>query len=335
MPKFLQRFLPKRKSDQPFKKATAEDLYYCYRLLLQREPDEGSWNVWHKLITNQTVTIQMLVDLFLYSDEFKKLQEEAFKLQLIKLENFNIYIRKNDFFIGAVIANTQNYEPYVTNEVQRLLQPGMVFIDVGANIGYFTLLAAALVGPTGKVYAFEPNPDNCRMIEMSIEANGFENIQLFPYAVAEARQSFNLDVGGANSNGRIIDFSPEAVPGQGTPMLIEAVTLDETLADLERVDLIKLDIEGAEPRAWQGMQQIIGRFRPILVFEFSPELIRVTSHSLADSFLDEIIGSQYDLFILERFKDKSERPQSAQQILHAHAHSGLSHLDLVAIPRKS
>jgi FkbM family methyltransferase len=239
----------------------------------------------------------------------------------------------NDFFIGAVIANTKDYEPYVTTEVRRLLEPGMVFIDIGANIGYFAMLAAALVGPGGKVYAFEPNPDNCKMIEMSREANGFENIKLYQNAVAEAKQRFNLDVGGTNSNGRIIDFSPDAVAGQATPILVEAVVLDETLPDLERVDVVKLDIEGAEPRAWQGMQNIINKFRPVLVFEFSPELIPITSHVTAESFLDEIIGQQYDIFILERFKEKSREPQTKRQILEAHANSGLTHLDMVAVPR--
>jgi len=333
--KFLQRFLPKGKKDQPFKKATVEDLYYCYRLLLQREPDEEGWNYWYKLVTNYSVSIQMLVDDFLYREEFKKLQEEAFKPRLVELDDFKIYVRKNDFFIGAVIANTRNYEPYVTDEVRRLLKPGMVFIDIGANIGYFSLLAAALVGRTGKVYAFEPNPDNCRMFEKSVEVNGFENIELFPYAVAEAGQTFNLDVGGTNSNGRIIDFSPQAVPGQATPLSIEAVVLDEALPDLERVDVIKLDIEGAEPRAWQGMQQIVNKFRPALVFEFSPELIPITSHISAESFLDEILGREYDLYILERFKEKSDRPQTKVQILGACARPGQTHLDLVAIPRKS
>lgn len=333
--KFMERFLPKGKKDQPFNKATVDDLYYCYRLLLQREPDEAGWNYWHKLVTNYSISIQMLVDDFLYREEFQKLQEEAFKPRLVELEDFKIYVRKNDFFIGAVIANTRSYEPYVTDEVRQLLKPGMVFIDIGANIGYFALLAATLVSPTGRVYAFEPNPDNCQMFEKSIKANGFDNIQLFPYAVAEAQQAFNLDVGGTNSNGRIIDFSSQAVPGQAAPRRVEAVVLDDILPNLERVDVIKLDIEGAEPRAWQGMQQIVNRFRPVLVFEFSPELIPITSHVTAESFLDEIIGCRYDLYILERFQEKSDRPQTKAQILEACAKPGQTHLDLLGIPRKS
>jgi FkbM family methyltransferase len=332
MNKFIEKILPNRKKERPFQKATVEDLRYCYRLILQREPDEAGWKDWYQLITKHNINIQMLVNGFLYSEEFHRLQEAAFRLQLIELDDFKIYIRQNDYFIGAVIADTKNYEPYVTNEIRRLLKPGHVFIDIGANIGYFTLLAAALVSTPGKVFAFEPNPDNCDMIEKSVEANGFDNIRLFPFAVAEAAQTFNLDVGGTNSNGRIIDFSPEAVPGQAPPRLVEAVVLDETLPDLARVDVIKLDIEGAEPRAWQGMQSLVRQFRPVLVFEFSPELIRVTSHIPAESFLDEIIAHHYDLFILERFQKKSSQPQTIPQIMAAHAQSGLTHLDLVAIP---
>ncbi len=331
--KLLKHFFPKRKKDQPFQRATINDIYYCYRLLLRREPDEAGWNDWYKLVTDHNVTIQMLVDGFLYNNEFIQNQKEAFKPRLVELDDFKIYIRQNDFFIGAVIANTKTYEPYVTDEIRRLLKPSMVFIDIGANIGYFAMMAASMVGPTGKVYAFEPNPDNCQMIERSIEANGFENIHLFQNAVAEAKQSFNLDVGGTNSNGRIIDFSPEAIPGQAEPILVEAVVLDEALTNLERVDVIKLDIEGAEPRAWQGMQQIVKKFRPILVFEFSPDLIQVTSHVTAESFLDEIINQHYDLYILERTKDKSSQSQTKQQILKTHAASGQTHLDLVAIPK--
>jgi FkbM family methyltransferase len=328
----LRKIVPGKKSGKPFSRATVDDLYYCYRLLLQREPDEGGWNDWHKLITNHTVSIQMLVDGFLYSQEFRNLQEEAFRPVLVDLERWKMYVRRNDFFIGAVIAREKSYEPYVTAEIDRLLKPGDIFVDIGANIGYFTLLAAAVVGEEGHVYAFEPNPDNCELLERSIIENGFANISLFPNAVAEAEQSFNLDVGGTNSNGRIIDFSPQAVPGQYPPLLVEAVVLDKVLADVERINLIKIDIEGAEPRAWQGMRQLIARHRPTLVLEFSPDLIRVTSHVTGESFLDDILDHNYQIRILERTQARSSGPQSRQQIMDNHARSGLTHLDLVAYP---
>ena len=127
----------------------------------------------------------MLVDGFLHSEEFRRLQEEGFRPVLVELDTFKMYVRRNDFYVGAVIANTKSYEPYVAAEIERLLKPADVFVDLGANIGYFTLLAATLIGPEGQVHAFEPNRDNCELVKRSIEANGFANIRLYPTAVAE------------------------------------------------------------------------------------------------------------------------------------------------------
>src|SRR5690606_15185214 len=120
----------------------------------------------------------------------------------------------------AIASGQDNYEPHVTAEVRRLLQPGMTFVDVGANIGYFALLAASLVGAQGKVIAFEPNLENCELLRRSIAANGFDDfVHVHPYAVAEKAQFFTLDVG-TSSNGRIIDFTPQAVPGINPPRMV-------------------------------------------------------------------------------------------------------------------
>jgi FkbM family methyltransferase len=333
MRRILSRLFATKNSRQtPFAIATEEDLYYCYRLILRREPDEPGWNQYKELLKQQ-VSIQMLVDGFLHSSEFRRLQEEGFRPRLVALDRFQMFVRPNDFFVGAVIANDKVYEAYVTDEIGRLLQTGMVFVDIGANIGYFTLLAAVLVGPEGRVIAFEPNPDNCDLLQQSIAANGFDNISLHPYAVAESEQEFQLDVGGTSSNGRVIDFSSQAVPGDGPPRLIRAVALDHFLVDEPRIDVIKMDIEGAEPRALQGMEQIIARHRPVLITEFSPHLIEVTSHMAPAAFLQLLHHCGYDIFVLERDAAKSAAPQSQEQLLQAYADSGLTHLDLVAYPR--
>jgi FkbM family methyltransferase len=336
MQALIKKVWSKSKRSQAEKKlfdlATEQDLYYCYRLILRREPDEPGWNEYKKLL-NQQVSIQMLVDGFLNSSEFRALQEEGFRPRLVELDRFKMFVRLNDFFVGAVLAKDKSYEPNVTNEICRLLAPGMVFVDVGANIGYFTLLAAALVGPTGRVIAFEPNTDNCDLLKRSITANAYDNISLNSYAVAESEQEFQLDVGGTSSNGRVIDFSPQAVAGDGPLRLIKAVALDHFLAGEARIDVIKMDIEGAEPRALQGMEQIITRHRPILITEFSPQLIEVTSHITPAAFIQMIHGYGYDIFDLQRYGARSATPQSREQLLQAVAHSGLTHLDLVAYPR--
>ncbi|MCX7827376.1 MAG: FkbM family methyltransferase, partial [Verrucomicrobiae bacterium] len=104
---------------------------------------------------------------------------------LVRLPEFKIYVRLNDFGVGLPIFLRRAYEPYVTTAICRFLKPGCVFVDIGANIGYHTLMAAARVGAGGSVIAFEPNPANCALLQKSIAANGFGNIRVHPNAVAD------------------------------------------------------------------------------------------------------------------------------------------------------
>src|SRR5689334_16156257 len=83
---------------------------------------------------------------------------------LLRLGGFKLYVRLDDWAVGARIAVRRRYEPYVTAALEPLLKPGAVLVDIGANIGYYTMLAAARVSPTGKVIAFEPSAENCELI---------------------------------------------------------------------------------------------------------------------------------------------------------------------------
>src|SRR5262245_50493673 len=87
---------------------------------------------------------------------------------LLNLKEFKIYIQLNDWSVGLRIAVKRGYESHVTGTMRPLLKQGMVVLDIGANIGFYTLLAAARVGESGKVLAFEPGENNCRLIRMSL-----------------------------------------------------------------------------------------------------------------------------------------------------------------------
>lgn len=313
-----------------FNKATDEDVYYCYRLLLNREPDELGLAYWSDLVNHYEVPLQFVVDGFVHSHEFKALQAERNRPELIKLPDFKMYVRANDFFVGATIARERQYESYVARELRQLLSPGTTFVDIGANIGYFSLLAAVLINPQGRVIAFEPKPDNCELLRLSIAENDFDNIEVHIKAVADKAGTLSFSSGGADSNGRIMNDSE--VASQPFPLpTVEAVTLDEALGDLDHIDVVKMDIEGAEPRALEGMGEIIKKHRPIIITEFSPELIKVTSCVAPESFLASL-QEHYHLHILNRFTEKSREPQSIQDIMKAQAESGMTHLDLVAYP---
>lgn len=312
--------------------ATLEDVQACYRLLLGRQPDVAGWEHWSTMVMNQPVSKAFLVDSFLGSQEFKSLQDERFLPVLVELPDFKIYVHLNDAFIGAKIAHDRHYEPHVSRVLADVLSPGMTFVDVGANAGYFSLLAAAAVGPEGRVIAFEPNPVNCDLLRQSIAANEFERIvDLQPFAVAEVGGSLDFTTSGIDSNGRILGPTESSAGGEW--QTVEAVTLDDALAGRDRVDVIKIDVEGAEGRVWRGMEATVRRHRPVLLFEFSPTLLRRISDVEPADFLTGV-QALYDLYIISAQGTTAVKPDSVAAIIDRHAAGGQAHLDILAQPRQ-
>jgi len=246
---------------------------------------------------------------------------------LIRLPEFKLYVRLDDWAVGARIAVKRSYEPHVTRALGAALKHGAVLLDIGANIGYYTLFAAARTGPAGKVIAFEPSSDNCALLRMSLQANRFEHVRLYPYAVAdrEGIVGFGMD----DSNGRISQANPSASQFQ-----VQAVALDTFLKDEPRVDVIKMDIEGAESLALHGMRGLIRRHRPLLFTEFSPHGLELASASTPQGYLDQLRDLGYELFVIPRNGEIARTPQSNQQIMGHFARPGQAdHLDLIGTPR--
>jgi len=316
---------------QNFDVATEQDVYYCYRLFLNREPDPGGLKTYKDLVKYHGITLDYLTDAFLYCDELHESQEKRGQPVLVELPDFQLFVRLNDHFIGASIADNKIYEPHVTQTIRELLGPGFTFLDIGANIGYFSMLAASCLKNTGKVIAFEPVEQNRELFNLSVQANNFQNIELHPYAVSDTEQTFALEIGGRNSNSRIISVEGGSV---GKPQ-VTAVPLDNFLHDLTALDVVKIDIEGAEPLALQGMRTLIEKFRPFIVTEFSPEMITQTSQVAPITYLNLLVELGYTLEIIDDDGQKSA-PLNPQQIMaHAENTTGLAHLDLLAIPNTS
>ena len=245
---------------------------------------------------------------------------------LVKLNGFKMYVRLDDWAVGAKIAVKRQYETHVSAVVMQYLQAGSVFVDIGANIGYYSLLAATRVGKHGQVLAFEPSADNCALLKMSMLANEFDNVVVHPYAVADINGvvGFRMD----DSNGQIAQNDTT-----GYPIKVRAVTLDNFLANESRIDVIKMDIEGAEGLALHGMTQIIQRHHPIIFAEFSPNALPRISGMSGEAFLDSLIALKYNLFVLLRDKNSSSVAQDKDAIMtHFTGSNQPNHLDLLALP---
>lgn len=189
-----------------------------------------------------------------------------------RMDGFDIFVRLDDWAVGFSIALRGQYEPGVTAVFRDILKPGMTAVDVGANVGFFSLLASHCVGPTGTVIAYEPGPHNRELIQRSAQYNNF-NIQLHPAAVADkpGTAHFTFD----DSNGQITT-NPSA-----NTITVPTVTLDDHLAHLPEIHLVKIDVEGAEPLVLQGMAKLLDQHHPALVIEVFPKAIQDVSHQPA------------------------------------------------------
>jgi FkbM family methyltransferase len=191
------------------------------------------------------------------------------------------------------------YEPHLTAVFERYCRSGMTVVDVGANLGYYALLAARLVGPAGRVVALEPNSENCRLLLSSLRLGPVANVEVLPVAADEATgwAYYSTHVG---SNGGLIDDADLlSRPG----VVVPTFRLDDLVK--EPVGLLKMDVEGAEGRVVKGAKRLIEDHRPIVTTELKDEMLRrVSGTSVADylgyfarlgyapSLLDKASGSE-------------------------------------------
>ena len=132
-------------------------------------------------------------------------------LLLKQFGDFKVWLDRLDFAVSAGMIVDGHHEPHLTNFMRENIRPGMTVVDIGANIGAHTMLAASIVGNDGRVLAFEPNSENCRMILLSLAENGFEsNVSLFPMALSDKADAlfFSPAVG---SNGILLPSKAETL----------------------------------------------------------------------------------------------------------------------------
>lgn len=304
-------------------KATVEDIYFCFRLFLGRNAHREEW-AGHSSRAGEP--LREVVQTYLNSGEFKgrNLLVREMPSNIIRKHNgrFEVFANPGDPVIGApVLAN--RYEPEVTCMIEQLLQPGDTFVDVGANIGYFTLLAAQIVGSDGHVYAVEPNDLNVKLLESSIRVNGFENVSVMQVAAAERIETMLLHstIGnGTTSAMREHElFSGTTIPG---------IPLDFLLSGRKKpVVLIKLDVEGFEYRALRGTEKVLQEDRPHIVFEFSA------------AGIDGISGEDFLRWLAERGYSFSNLSSGLSHlvgdigaIMSAYECQMVDHLDILARP---
>jgi FkbM family methyltransferase len=208
---------------------------------------------------------------------------------------------------------TGRYEPNETHWLESVLRPGMTFVDIGANLGMFTLLAAACVGPGGRVIALEPSKRERERLEANVKLNGFANVRVIAAATSDVPGNARLHVArepnsGHNTLGAFIYDVREELAEE-----VELIRLDD--AGIDHVDVMKLDVEGAEVKALRGAARLIDRCRPTVLVEVNDRSLGNQGHRSAEVWefflsrgysmhgFDEASGKLVPVTQLERYAD--------------------------------
>lgn len=194
------------------------------------------------------------------------------------------------------MAVCRAYEPAMTRYLRETLAPGMVVVDIGAHIGYFTLLAASCVGSTGRVVSFEPHPRNFRQLQHNVALNHYDNVQPLQEALAATPGTMKLHLAHDDTA-----FTTLASISSDATVDVKVETLDEELRRLgiDRCDLIKVDIEGAELLALRGMTATIER-NPRLQFVIEVHSAQIRElGGTAGELAEMLLGLDYELFKLD------------------------------------
>lgn len=191
-----------------------------------------------------------------------------------------------DLVPRAILVN-RTWEASTTQELMRRLPAGGTFVDVGAHIGWYTLKAAKVVGPKGRVIAVEPNRETLLQLRQNIAASGVGSIvTVAPVACSDSETTLTFYAAGRQNTGKSSLSAANASGGSDIPAsyLVRARRLDDIVKEtaVSRVDEIKIDVEGAELLVLKGATGTLDRHRPVVAVEVNDSLLKTMGSSAAE-----------------------------------------------------
>lgn len=216
------------------------------------------------------------------------------------------------------------WEPLETALVKKEVRSGDVVLDIGANIGYYTLILARLVGENGRVFAFEPEPENFDLLKKNVEINGYRNAVLVKKGVSDVNGKTRLYLSEENrGDHRVYDSRDDR-----NSMEIETIRLDDYFKDYEgRIDFIKMDIQGAEGKALQGMPLLLQKFKELkIIMEFWPTVLKKAGTEPGD-LLGFLLNHDFKIYNIDR-AEKMIKPADINELLEAYSYEAEKYTNL-------
>lgn len=290
--------------------ATEVDITACYRLLLGREPDPAGFEHFKGRLHDMTVT--ELASEFMATAEFRRLRDT---FDTIEQYGCKFLVPSGD----PMYPRNDQYEPYVVKPLLEAIGSAATFLDVGANIGLFSVLAAKR--GVSHVIAIEPSPMNTALILHNASLNGVQ-VDLHPVGAGERRGYAAMNAGKSNAtitpNGRTV---------------IPIAAIDELVEDAI-VDVVKIDVEGYDYRAMRGALGLLSRCRPLIFAEYSPEFQQNVSGVDGRAYLDLYRRYGYRITVLHRDREpeRVDAQEDIDEYWRLSKERYVTHLDLMLTP---
>jgi FkbM family methyltransferase len=195
----------------------------------------------------------------------------------------------------SLFLGSHDYEVYETKLVLGLVRPGDVAVDVGAMIGYYTMLLANTTGPTGRVYAFEPDQRNFALLSENVAMNGYDHVTLKQAVVGASAGKTKLYPAPEQFRGDNRAYGVDG--GERVAVEVDMVSVDETIDG--PVDLIKIDVQGYEGHVLEGMRDVLGRSPEMfMLVEYAPCLL-IEAGTDPGAFLADLVGLGFGFFEID------------------------------------
>ena len=220
-------------------------------------------------------------------------------IRLTKVNDFKLYFPCWDWAVAPTLMFTHIWEPAETEIFRKYIKEGMIVLDAGAYIGYYTVLASKLVGDRGKIYTFEPSPEAQRLLHSNIKLNNCNNVKVFEGAVTDRVGTIAYHVSTTNLSGSSL-FTKYSDPlgFRGVEIEVPTTSLDAVVGN-KRVDFVKMDIEGGETLAIKGMVKIIKNSPNLkMMIEVVPKGLRELGSSLEEHI--RFLGGYFKLYIIKK-----------------------------------